>query len=158
MIIATRLVCLICIFSFLRWLPNNSFIADMFSYKLIFLFVIIISLSTFYLIYCFICCFYKVSMLVCTMYICQIYRKKEKVPLSCLQRVFGKFLLNKTHMLYLNVSIKTTYFTLVSSSVSRYFTLVSYFFHCSQSLLLCQRKLCQYPAISSMKNLYYIDF
>ena len=63
-------------------------------------------------------------------------------------------------MLYLNVSIKhtlkvskTTYFTLVSSSVSRYFTLVSYFFHCSQSLLLCQ-----YTAISSMKYLYYIDF
>ena len=68
-------------------------------------------------------------------------------------------------MLYLNGSIKhklkvskTTYFTLVSSSVSRYFTLVSYFFHCSQSLLLCQRILCQYSAISSMKYLYYIDF
>ena len=41
------LVCIIWIFLFLRWLPKNSSIAGMFSYKVIFLFVIIFLLSTF---------------------------------------------------------------------------------------------------------------
>ena len=41
------LVCIIRIFLFLCWLPKNSSIAGMCSYKVIFLFVIIFLLSTF---------------------------------------------------------------------------------------------------------------
>ena len=63
------LVCIIWIFLFLRWLPKNSSIAGMFSYKVIFLFVIIFLLSTFSLTYCLyvnlIPCRYQVVVLVC---------------------------------------------------------------------------------------------